>query len=95
MKKKVLILVLSSDFPPYSQMIQTSKGTWNSVQVDGCETVFCCGNSKKKSSDDIIYFPVENGLYDMGHKTIAMLEWALQNKEFDYIARTNASCYVH
>lgn len=94
--KTVLILVLSSDFPPYEKMMETSLSTWDSVEVPGTETMFMCGKSKhKKDTDKVIYLPVDNGLFDMGHKTIAMLEWALANKEFDYIARVNASCYVH
>lgn len=93
--KTVLILVLSSDFEPYSTMIRTSLDTWDSIEVPGVESMFMCGKSKhKQDTDRIIYLPVENGLMDMGYKTIAMLEWALANKQFDYIARVNASCYV-
>lgn len=93
--KKVLILVLSSDFPPYDKMIETSIKTWDSIEVEGVESVFFCGKSKhKKDTNKIIYLPVENGLYDMGYKTIGMFEWAEKNKEYDYIARVNASCYV-
>jgi len=93
--KSVLILVLSSDFPPYDKMIETSMQTWDSIEVPGVETMFMCGKSKhKQDTDRIIYLPVENGLFDMGYKTIGMLELALQNKQFDYVARINASCYV-
>lgn len=95
--KKVLILVLSSDFPPYSQMIQTSLETWDSVIVDNAETIFYCSqkdNPIGKDTDKVKYFDVNNTIFDMGHKNLAMFEWALANKEFDYIARVNASCYV-
>lgn len=92
--KKVLILVLSSDFHPYDKMIQTSIETWDSVEVEGVEVIFYCGRSDKSNTEKIIYMPVENGLFDMGKKSLLAYEWALQNKEFDYIARVNASCYV-
>jgi hypothetical protein len=96
--KKVLILVLASDFPPYSKMIETSIETWDSVRVDGVETIFYCSekdNPGKQNTDKVLYFPVGNTLHDMGHKNLAMFEWALENKEFDYVARVNASCYVN
>lgn len=95
--KTVLILVLSSDFSPYSKMIETSKNTWDSVEVPGAETIFYCSqkdNPGKQNTDKVLYFNVGNSLFDMGHKNLAMFEWALANKEFDYVARVNASCYV-
>jgi hypothetical protein len=96
--KRVLILVLSSDFDPYSKMIETSMNTWDSIQVSGTETIFYCSqkdNPIKHSTDKVLYFNVGNSLFDMGYKNLAMFEWALQNKEFDYVARVNASCYVN
>lgn len=96
MAKKVLILVLSSDFIPYSTMIETSKKTWDSIDVPGCETIFYCSmkdNPNFRQSEKVMYFDVNNGLFDMGYKNLAMFEWALKNKEFDYVARLNASCY--
>lgn len=97
MNKTVLILVLSSDFAPYSKMIETSMNTWDSIQVPGTETIFYCSkkdNPGKQSTDKVLYFNVGNSLFDMGHKNLATFEWALQNKQFDYVARVNASCYV-
>jgi len=92
--KKVLILVLSSDFSPYSEMIRTSQSTWDSIGVAGCETFFYCSqndNPGTSNHDNVMYFDVPNDLYSMGHKNLAMFEWALQNKEFDYVCRLNAS----
>jgi hypothetical protein len=79
-------------------MIETSKGTWDSVEVEGTETIFYCSkkdNLGKQNTDKVLYFNVPNDLYSMGHKNLAMFEWALANKEFDYVARVNASCYVN
>ena len=92
--KKVLILVISADVHPYEEMINTSLKTWDSIEVPNCETIFYCGQSNKKDTDKVIYLPIKDGLFQMGYKTILALEWALRNKEFDYIARVNSSCYV-
>lgn len=95
--KKVLILVISSDFEPYSKMIETSLNTWDSLDVAGVETFFYCSqkdNPKWENTNKILYFPVDNTLYSMGYKNLAMFQWVLENKEFDYILRINASCYV-
>lgn len=94
--KKILILVLSSDFQPYSKMITTSLATWDNIEAPGTETIFYCSqkdNPNFKQSAKILYFPVDNSLYDMGHKNLAMFEWALKNREFDYVCRLNASQY--
>lgn len=96
--KKVLILVLSSDFPPYDKMIQTSQDTWDSIEVEGCETIFYCSTRdglNKQHTGKIMRFDVGNELFDMGRKNLLMFEWALKNKYFDYVARVNASCYVN
>lgn len=81
--------------PPYDRMIQTSIATWNSVEVEGIETIFYCSTKDSKyHTHGIMYFDVANDLHSMGHKNLAMFEWALENKSFDYVARVNASCYV-
>lgn len=93
--KKVLILVLSSDFEPYSKMIETSRATWDSVDVKGVKTIFYSSQSDKENTDKIIYLPVDTDLYNVGRKTLLAFEWALKNVDFDYVARVNASTYVH
>lgn len=92
--KKVLILVLSSEIGPYPKMIDTALNTWDSVLVDGCETIYYCGASYKQNNIKVIYLPVKDTLETMGEKTLQAFEWALQNKTFDYIARVHSSCYV-
>lgn len=95
--KKILILVLSSDFPPYTHLMNVSQNTWDSVQVENVETIFYCSqkdNPNFVETDKVKYFDVDNTLFHMGIKNLAMFEWALKNKDFDYVARVNASCYV-
>ncbi len=93
--KKILILVMSSQDHPYLKMIETSLNTWDSINVEGVESVFYCGNPLKENTDKIIYFPLNESYSTMGEKTLRAYEWALKNKEFDYVARVNSSCYVN
>jgi hypothetical protein len=76
-------------------MLKTSMKTWDSISVNGVETIFYCGEPLKDNIDRVIYFPVKESLNSMGEKTILAYEWALKNKQFDYIARVNASTYVN
>lgn len=91
---KVLILVLSCDQPPYDVMLQTALQTWDTVEVENCESIFYCGQSQKQNTDKVIYLDVREGLFNMGKKTLAAFEWALNNKEFDFVARVHSSIYV-
>ena len=92
---KVLIAVLSSRQRPWGDMIETSKATWDSFDVPGVETVFYVGNPESPLEDKVIGVPVAESLYSMGHKNIAAWRWMLDNSDFDFMARVNASCYVH
>lgn len=92
--KKVLILVISSQEKPYDSLMETSLKTWDSENITGVETVFYCGEPVKENTDKVIYFPIKETLHTMGEKTLLAYEWALQNKQFDYIARVNSSTYV-
>jgi len=99
MPKKILILVVSSLDPPYDTMLQTSLNTWDSVQVANVETFYYCGFPTVKQhhempSDKIILFPYKESYANMGYKLLDAFGWALKQKEFDYIARVNSSCYV-
>lgn len=91
---KILILVLSCENEPYGKMIATAKNTWDSVHVDGVETIYYCGNKEKQNTEDTIYIPVTEELLNLGYKTLGAFEWAINNKEFDFIARVHSSIYV-
>lgn len=92
--KRVLVAVISCQDFPYGEMIGTSLRTWDSVEVEGVETIFYCGNPQKGNTDKIVYFNIPESLFAMGHKDLAFFDWAIQHKQFDYIARVNASCFV-
>ena len=92
--KKVLILVIGCQLPPWDKMAYTSLYTWDSIHSEGCETIYYFGNPMRANTDKFIYFPINESYNSMGTKMIMAFEWALENKEFDYIARINSSCYV-
>jgi len=92
--KKILILVLSHDQPPYNKMVETAEQTWDSIEVDGTETLYYFDGTQP-TTGKYLYVDVKSGLLNMGFKTLAALEWAVKNKEFDYIARIHSSIYCN
>lgn len=92
--KRVLILVLSCDLPPYRKMIETSQATWDSFEVENVEVIYITGESKQNSGSKEVNLPIKESLYSMGEKALQSFEYVLKNKEFDYLARVNSSCYV-
>lgn len=92
--KKVLVAVISCQDAVYAPMIETSLRTWDSIEVAGCETIFYCGLPQKQNTDKMVYFNIPESLFSMGHKDLAFFEYVLKNKEWDYMARVNSSCFV-
>ena len=91
--KTCLILVIGCDLEPWRVMAETSQQTWDSVDVKGTETIYYFGRPVKDNTDKAIYFDIEEDYYSMFEKMLCAFEWALQNKEFDFVARVNSSCY--
>lgn len=92
--KKVLIMVIGCSLSPWDVMAITSVNTWDSIDVPNVETIFYFGNPVKENTDKFIYFPIDESYSTMSKKTLLAFEWALKNKDFDYIARINSSTYV-
>lgn len=92
--KKTLVFVLSCETPPYDTHLRASLETWDTIQAEGVETVFYCGKSTRQSTDKVIYLNTQDTFANMGKKAVEGFEWALANRDFDYLARPNASCYV-
>lgn len=61
--------------------------------MDGIETLFYC-NMECPAEEGLIRVDCGGGLYDMGRKNLLAYKWALENREWDFMARINASCYV-
>jgi hypothetical protein len=92
---KVLVAVLSSRQPPWGEMIATSHTTWDAVDVPGVETIYYVGEPESALENKVVGFPVPEGYNTMGRKNLLAWKWMLDNYEFDFMARVNASCYVH
>jgi hypothetical protein len=92
--KTVLIFVLSAPQPPYGQMIKNSQQTWDSEPVEGTKTYFYHGLPEAEPSANVVSFPIDEGYRNISHKNMMAFAWALQ-QPWDYMARVNASCYVH
>lgn len=92
--KTCLILCIGCSLDPWQKMHETSINTWDSISVDGVDTIFYFGNPIRENTDKEIYFNIEESYFTMGEKMIQAFEYSLKNKSFDYIARVNSSCYV-
>ena len=92
---KLLIAVLSVRTPPYGQMIETSKATWDSIEVPCVETIYYVGSPDTPLEDRVLGTPVQEAYKTIGYKNLHAWKWMLENRDFDFLARPNASCYVH
>lgn len=88
-------MVLSCQLPPWGKMSITSKQTWDSVPVEGLETVFYYGRPFQENNGNDIYFDYEEGYDTLGFRDLDAYQWALDNKHWDFMVRINSSCYVH
>lgn len=91
---KVLILVLSADFEPYTILTNGIKSTWASYTLPGIEIFFYYGKSDKNNTSNDIYLNSIECSENVGRKTLEMFEY-IKDMDFDYIFRTNSSSYVN
>jgi mRNA degradation ribonuclease J1/J2 len=61
--KRILILTIGCSLEPWSVMAKTSQDTWDSVKVDGIDTVFYFGSPVKPNTDKEIYFDIEESYF--------------------------------
>ncbi len=92
--KTVLVYVLAARMPPWGKMIETAMETWDAEPLDATRTMFYVEQTAIPDTARIVSFPVKHELSDVGRKTILAFEHAL-SWPWDYMARTNSSCYVH
>lgn len=93
--KKILIMVLSSQ-SDHHDCVKSSQHTWDSVYVDGVETLFYYGKSAPRQNLDalprLLFIDINDP--DWGRKNLMAFDWALKNKSWDYMVRVNGSCYL-
>ena len=91
---KVLILVMSADFEPFSSLTKAIKETWASYTLPEIDIYFYYGKSEQKSTEKDIFFDIDEGYYSLGYKTLEIFNY-IKDLEFDYIFRTNSSSFVN
>lgn len=93
---KILISVLSLNKEPYIGLEKTIRETWASENHEDVEVIYYYGDSNEiKLIGDRLFLDSPEGLMNIGHKTLKMYEYILENFTFDYIFRTNSSSYVN
>lgn len=92
---RVIILVLSSEMEVYKKLEDCIRETWLNDVNENIELFFYYGDSERFDViDDRIFSTHQEGLYNIGYKTLDSYRYILENKEFDFIFRTNSSSYV-
>ena len=101
----ILIMVLSSYQSPYGELMDAQNKTWNSLKVEGVETLFYsgghphdkvdfCGEPQSGMVTMDMQFSIRDDYYFMAGKFKCALERAGTHL-YDYIFRTNSSSYVN
>src|SRR5207244_4309286 len=65
-----------------------------SIETTGIETLFYVGGRSLRVDRRRLVVPIPDDLANVGRKTIAAFEYALENRRFDLVFRTNCSSYV-
>jgi len=93
---KILIMVQATHIPPFDKIIKGQKETWDSIDVEGVDTIYYySGNEFKQYGKDLyVKCPQEANMNNYRFKLA--LDWIFDsNCAYDYIFRTNASSYVN
>jgi hypothetical protein len=91
---RILVAVLGTRGWVYSTLIKTIKRTWATADIEDIETVFYYGGDVFETVGADVFLPADDDLWHVGQKTRAFFSWALENREFDLLYRTNASTYL-
>lgn len=94
----VLILVLSARRDPWGSMLDCAIETWDSEDHPQTRTRYYCGKSPcGRLSDGKVWYSPEltESLEDVSPRTIEAFERALGLHDWDFMARTHSSTYVH
>lgn len=100
-------MVLSYNESPYRELMEAQNQTWDSVEVDGVETVYYYGSllaGDKVGNKCIqhlengrwsreVQFKCTDAYYLMAHKLKLALEY-VKDWEYDYIFRSNSSSFI-
>lgn len=90
----ILVLVLHSEAEPWRTIAETQRETW--IASSRLECLHYVGGASCEHLDGCtLRLPAAEGRLDrLGIKTAMAFDWALRNREFDFVYRTNTSSYV-
>lgn len=92
---RVLILVLASKEPPFDKMVEAQKETWDSIEVEGVDTIYYYSGKEFKQDGKDLFVKCPNDYNMMHYRMKLALDWIFDRDcVYDYIFRTNASSYV-
>lgn len=92
--KRVLIAVIANSGHPYPALVKSSLATWDAVDVPGTETVFYFDRGYKGGMPKTISVNMDGELLSMGKRNLIAFDWLLKHRQWDFMARVNASTYV-
>lgn len=98
MSKRILILVIAYNQEPYISLERNGcRQTWASSTHPNIDILFIhslnnINESHRNGSN--LYVKGNEGLFNIGHKTLDAFKYCVNNIEFDYIYRTNLSSYI-
>lgn len=93
--KKILILVQACDDAPYLEMNKKQMSTWDSIKVEGVETIYYLGsNDGVEKLEGNKYYSGTSEAWNMMHWRMKKTLDLAYTMEWDYIFRTNSSSYV-
>ena len=100
MSKKAIILCMSCNQERFINEEHIIRKTWGKDILEGkydnIELLFYRGNSDSTYLEkDVLHLTSDDTLTGSYQKTIDCFKWLIENKEFDYIIRTNTSTYIN
>tara|TARA_Y100000389_G_C17470708_1_gene530427 strand:- start:694 stop:1515 length:822 start_codon:yes stop_codon:yes gene_type:complete len=88
-------LILSSDKYPSSLNEKTQYKTWAHNLNEDSLAIFYKGGSSNGLEDNYLTLEIGDSLQEIGYKTIAAMDWLIENYSFDYLIRSNSSTYIN
>lgn len=91
----VITIVVSSVLDPWISIENDGiRKTWLEKKGDNLVLFYYGDVDTLKVDDDKIFLPHDEGFMNIGKKTISLMEYIVQNYEFNYIFKTNTSSYI-
>ena len=81
---KVLVLILSSDTYPSKRNKNIINETWVKSNSENTKIYFYEAGQKTHLVNNTLYVEDSGTAQDIGKKTIAAIDWAYKNLEFDF-----------